>query len=101
MNKTAELQIKLDELKSRDASEKEWLDLSDQYLAILAINKAAYCLLRSLEAGSISIAKCPIIDGVLPLGKDGCDKCSKLDYYCDECTIKIYDHLNQQYETMV
>jgi DNA-directed RNA polymerase subunit RPC12/RpoP len=27
---------------------------------------------------------------ILPLGKQGCDNCAPLSYYCDECTRKIY-----------
>ena len=30
------------------------------------------------------------LDGILPLGKQGCDECAPLSYYCDECTRKIY-----------
>lgn len=30
------------------------------------------------------------LDGILLLGKQGCNECAPLTYYCDECTRKIY-----------
>lgn len=30
------------------------------------------------------------LEGILPLGKQGCSECAPLTYYCDECARKIY-----------
>ena len=30
------------------------------------------------------------LTNILPLGKQGCNECAPLSYYCDECTRKIY-----------
>ena len=32
----------------------------------------------------------------LPRGKDGCSACWDLAYYCNECTLKIVEHCNQE-----
>ena len=31
-----------------------------------------------------------VMTRILPLGKQGCEECVSLPYYCDECTRKIY-----------
>ena len=32
----------------------------------------------------------------LQWGKDGCDKCAARDYYCEDCTAAILEHVNAE-----